>query len=165
MEYYIDGHNLIPNISGISLTDENDENELLERLQEFSRLSRKKCTVFFDKAPDNSTREKSYGTLHVIYVTHHTKADEEIIARINKIGKIRAGEITVVSSDRHVQWQCRQAGAAVMESDKFASEMNGLFSNGARQNIKGMPKPHIEPKLNQKEVEAWLEIFNKKPEA
>ena len=163
MEYYIDGHNLIPKISGISLTDDNDENELLERLQEFSRLSRRKCTVFFYKAPDNSTREKSYGTLRVINVTHHTKADEEIIARINKIGRTRAAEITVVTSDRHVQWQCRQAGAAVMESDKFASEMNSLFSSGTVRTIKGNRKPKIEPKLSSKEVEAWLEIFSEKP--
>ena len=164
MEYYIDGHNLIPKISGIRLSDDNDEEELLERLQEFSRLSRRKCTVFFDKAPDNSTSEKSYGTLRVIHVTHRTKADEEIIARVNKIGKTRAAEITVVTSDRHVQWQCRQAGAAVMESDKFASEMSRLFSSGTGREPRKGGKPKLEPKLSQKEVEAWLEIFSGKPE-
>ena len=34
MEYFIDGHNLIPKISGIRLSDDNDEEELLERLHE-----------------------------------------------------------------------------------------------------------------------------------
>ena len=66
MEYYIDGHNLIPKLQGIRLSDDNDELALLERLQEFARLSRKKCTVFFDKAPENRTRSESYGTLHVV---------------------------------------------------------------------------------------------------
>ena len=80
MEYYIDGHNLIPKISGIRLSDENDETELLERVQEYARLSGHKCTVFFDKAPENKTREQHYGSVRAVYVTHLIKADEEIIA-------------------------------------------------------------------------------------
>ena len=34
-----------------------------------------------------------------------------------------AAEITVVSSDRHVQWQCHQAGAAVMNSEIISMQM------------------------------------------
>lgn len=159
MEYYIDGHNLIPNVSGIRLSDDNDETELLERIQEYARLSRRKCTVFFDKAPENKTRDANYGTLHVIYVTHHMKADEEIIDRVVRLGKMRAKEVTVVSSDQHVQWQCRQAGAAVINSEVFAENMNRTFSSGER-NVKHSKKSQrMEPKLSQREVEEWLEIF------
>ncbi len=162
MEYFIDGHNLIPKVSGIRLSDDNDENKLLERLQSFASLTRKKCTVFFDKAPDNMTRDSHYGTLHVIYVTHHTKADEEIIDRVNKAGKTRAREITVVSSDQHVCWQCHQAGAATMRSEQFASEMERVFSGNDRTNRAGKGKPRIEPKLSSKEVDEWMKIFSER---
>ena len=162
MEYYIDGHNLIPKLNGIRLSDDNDEQALLERLQEYTRLSRRKCTVFFDKAPENKTREARYGTLQVIYVTHTTKADEEIIARVNRAGKKRAAEITVVSSDQHVQWQCHQAGAATMGSDRFASEMNNVFVSGPGPGRKKTSAPRMEAKLSAAEVDEWLEIFNMK---
>ncbi len=162
MEYYIDGHNLIPKLQGIRLSDDQDEQALLERLQEYSRISRRRLTVFFDKAPDNQTRNSSYGTLRVVYVTHNTKADEEIIARVNKAGKTRASEITVVSSDQHVQWQCRQAGAQTMVSEKFASEMNRSFS-GTSNPVKHSKQPlRIEAKLSTQEVDELLKIFNER---
>ena len=162
MEYYIDGHNLIPKLSGIRLSDDNDEQALLERLQEYARLSRRKLTVFFDKAPENKTRNGSYGTLQVVYVTHQTKADEEIIARVNKAGKTRAAEITVVSSDQHVQWQCHQAGAHTLPSEQFASEMNRIFSHGEKTMKRSNQPPRIEAKLSAKEVDEWLKIFSEK---
>ena len=97
---------------------------------------------------------------------HHTKADEEIISRVNKAGKNRAAEITVVSSDQHVQWQCHQAGAKTIESEKFASGMNQVFSghsDSIKGNSKGTKTPQrIEPKLSQKEVDEWLEIFRER---
>ena len=159
MEYYIDGHNLIPKLSGIRLSDDNDEEELLERLQEYARLSRRSCTVFFDKSPDNKSRDARYGTLRVVYVTHNIKADEEIIGRVNKLGRNRTREITVVSSDQHVQWQCRQAGAAVITSEKFASEMERMFSSGGRIRKLHRNENQLEPKLSRKEVDELLEIF------
>lgn len=163
MHYYIDGHNLIPKVNGIHLSDDQDEQALLERIQEYVRISRKSCTVFFDKAPENKTRDGHYGTVHVIYVTHHMKADEEIIARINKLGKMKASEVTVVSSDQHVQWQCHQAGAAIMTSEKFASEMNKIFMTGKPGNkINRKSSPKLESKLSPSEVEEWLRIFNEK---
>lgn len=160
MEYYIDGHNLIPKVNGIRLSDENDEMELLERLQEFSRLSRRKCTVFFDKAPERRTRDEHYGTLHVIYVTYQTRADEEIISRVNKAGKTRAREITVVSSDQHVQWQCRQAGAAILPSEKFAQEMERIFSGEGRSGSGKKRELQLEAKLSPREVDEWLKLFS-----
>lgn len=162
MEYFIDGHNLIPKVSGIRLSDENDEQELLERLQEFARLTRRRCTVFFDKAPDQRTRDESFGTVHVVYVTHNTKADEEIIDRVNDLSKARVREVMVVSSDQHVQWQCHQAGAATMTSEKFATEMNHVFVSGSHHTKGAVSQQRIEPKLSPKEVDEWLEIFSKK---
>ena len=162
MEYYIDGHNLIPKLHGIRLSDDHDEQDLLERLQEYSRLSRRKLTVFFDKAPDNRTRNSSYGTLHVVYVTHNTKADEEIIARVNRAGNKNAGEITVVSSDQHVCWQCHQAGAKTLPSEQFAAEMNRTFSSGPKTVKNHNTALREEPKLSAGEVDEWLKIFSER---
>lgn len=162
MEYYIDGHNLIPKLHGISLSEDGDEQKLLDRLQEYARLSRRKCTVFFDKAPDNQTRDVHFGTIHVIHVSHHYKADEEIIDRVNKAGP-RVREITVVSSDHHVQWQCRQAGAAVLTSEQFASDMERTFSSGTYSHgAHSKTHPRMEDKLSSQEVEEWLRIFSRK---
>jgi len=47
----IDGHNLIPKVSGIQLSDPEDENKLLEMLNEYCRLSRTQAEVFFDGSP------------------------------------------------------------------------------------------------------------------
>ena len=41
MGYLIDGHNLIPKIPGMSLRMEDDEQELIQLLQDFSRYKRK----------------------------------------------------------------------------------------------------------------------------
>ena len=91
------------------------------------------------------------------------EASEEIIDRVVRLGKMRAKEVTVVSSDQHVQWQCRQAGAAVINSEVFAENMNRTFSSGER-NVKHSKKSQrMEPKLSQREVEEWLEIFGENP--
>ena len=95
----------------------------------------------------------------MVYVTPNIKADEEIIGRVNKLGRNRTREITVVSSDQHVQWQCRQAGAAVITSEKFASEMERMFSSGGRTRKLHRNENQLEPKLSRKEVDEWLEIF------
>ena len=44
----VDGHNLIPKIKGLSLKMLDDESELIQILQEYARLTRKKIEVYFD---------------------------------------------------------------------------------------------------------------------
>ncbi len=153
MEYYIDGHNLIPKV-GLRLNDENDEEKLLERVQEYARITRRKCTVFFDRAPDPSTRRSRYGSLNVYYVTHRTTADEEIIAMVNNAGS-RAREITVVSSDQHIQRQIRYVGAQFVTSEQFAREMQKAYQRDLEVN----PERHNNDKLSESEVDEWMKIF------
>ena len=59
MPYIIDGHNLIPRIPDLSLQDIDDEMQLVEMLQDFCRISRKKVEVYFDNAPPGQLRCKN----------------------------------------------------------------------------------------------------------
>jgi len=51
MNYIIDGHNLIPNIPGLSLSDLDDEPRMIAIVREFCRLSRSHAELYFDGAP------------------------------------------------------------------------------------------------------------------
>jgi predicted RNA-binding protein with PIN domain len=49
MQYLIDGHNLIPKVPGLSLSDPDDEEQLINKLSGWARISRQKIIVFFDR--------------------------------------------------------------------------------------------------------------------
>jgi len=42
----IDGHNLIPKVPGIQLSDPDDENKLIQMVSEYCRLSRTRADLF-----------------------------------------------------------------------------------------------------------------------
>ena len=50
MQYIIDGHNLIPNIRGLTLSDLDDEQALIDLLTPFLRAKKSRAMVFFDRA-------------------------------------------------------------------------------------------------------------------
>lgn len=151
MIYYIDGHNLIPKVTGLNLEQLDDENALLDRLQEYSRISRRRIEVFFDKAPDGRNAVRSIGNLKVHYVTHRTTADEAIINQVNANRK-NASEITVVTSDRHVQTQCRYCRAKVLTSEQFAQDMQNAFLSGPLSSA-------AESAVSPAELDEWLRLF------
>ncbi len=154
----IDGHNLIPKIPGLSLHQVDDENQLIDMLREFSRLSRRKLEVYFDGAPLGFSGARMDGMVRVVFVSEKTTADEEIINRIQRTGK-RVKEYIVVSSDHHVQNQIRSLGAKTITSDQFVKELfkslNGRSSTG--EDIKR------DRQLSEDEVHEWLYLFNSEP--
>lgn len=147
MPYLIDGHNLIPKI-GLRLASAEDEMELIAILQEFCRLERKQADVYFDGAPQASTRKLGAVTAH--FVSLGTTADDAIYKRLKKMGK-SAKNWTVVSSDRQVQVEARTAQAEVISSDTFAMLL--------RQARNSAPKPSTDHKLSKQEVDDWLKLF------
>src|SRR5512140_502536 len=102
MPYLIDGHNLIPKL-GLRLDSFDDELELVGRLNEYCRLSRKTgLEVYFDNAAPGSPETRRMGLLTAHFVRKPRIADEAIRLRLKKLGKA-ARNWTVVSSDRSVQ--------------------------------------------------------------
>jgi predicted RNA-binding protein with PIN domain len=151
----IDGHNLIPNIYGINLSDPDDESQLIRLLQEYCRLRRKKAAVFFDQAPPGMSGDTRFGNVHAYFVPKGRTADDAIIERLKKLGK-RARNVTVVSSDHQVQQAARAVHANVMSSGDFAAEWKSLISE----------TPTLDPRnrlLSDDEVAEWEALFKDDP--
>lgn len=151
MHYLIDGHNLIPFIPGMSLTDIDDEDQLINLLQIHGRVSRSKIEVFFDKAPAGKPRTRKVGMLTVHSIPESETADSAIIKRVHSL-KISPGSLSVVSHDREVQNACKRMGAKIIESQEFSQFIQkSLRTEGKRGKE--------QPELNVAEVETWMKMF------
>ena len=154
MPYLVDGHNLVPKV-GLRLDAPDDELALLEILKDFSRRTRAKIEVFFDGAPPGQDGTRHIGTVTAHFVRLGTTADAAIQARLKRLGGA-ARNWTVVSSDRAVQASAREAKAHTASSEDFA-----------RRLVSAQRSPHSssndDARLSDDEVEAWLELFRKRP--
>jgi hypothetical protein len=149
----IDGHNLIPWVSGINLADPDDEEQLVRVLQNYCRLQRKAVEVYFDRAPAGEAGVRRYGQVKAVFVRSGVTADEAIMVRLRVLGK-RARNVLVVSSDRQVQQAARAVHAGVISSDEFASELQSLMNE----------EPELDPRnrlLTEEEMEEWEALFRK----
>lgn len=151
MSYLIDGHNLIPKVRGLSLQRLDDEMELIQRLQIFSRLRRQTLEVYFDKAAPGRAGRVSYGLVKAIFVPESSSADEAIRIRLQKL-KRNAQNWKVVSSDRQVQANARYSHAEVISSEEFA----GMLESAILQAVKN---PTDQKGLSDAEVDDWLKMF------
>lgn len=152
MAYLIDGHNLIPK-AGLRLDDPEDEQKLLDLLQNFNRLSRKKVEVFFDRAPAGHANTRRFGSVTAHFIDRGSSADAAIITRLRKLGPA-AANWTVVSSDLRVQAEARACRASIFSSEDFVRQMNQAHSYN--------PPAKVETKMSDDELEEWLKIFREK---
>jgi predicted RNA-binding protein with PIN domain len=153
MQYLIDGHNLIPHFKGLSLSDPDDEVDLVRRLIEYSRLRQTSINVYFDKAPIGQAGERSYGRVKAIFVPKAITADQAIMMRLKSLGK-KARNSVVVSSDRQVQQAARAVHASVVSSEDFVKDWQMLIDR----------TPEIDPRnqpLSKDEVASWEDLFRK----
>ena len=68
MPLIIDGHNLIPNISGLNLTIIDDEMQLIQILLKYQKKNRGKIDVFFDNAPPGQPRTRRFGSVTAHFI-------------------------------------------------------------------------------------------------
>ena len=151
MQLIVDGHNLIPHIPGLSLSDPDDEHKLIKVLQDYSRIRQNKIEVYFDQAAVGQAGQASFGQVKAVYVQRGMTADQAIMNRLKKLGK-RARNVLVVSSDRQVQQAARAVHASVMTSDTFSAECQRLMQE----------EPELDPRsrlLSPDEVEMWERFF------
>lgn len=154
MQLIIDGHNLIPHLPGINLSDLDDEDQLVNWLMQYCRLKRSKAHVFFDQAPIGHSGVKTRGSVTVHYVPQGRIADDAIKAYLKKLGKA-ARNVTVVSSDRQVTAAAHSYHTGVITSEAFAREMTALSDQ----------VPEIDPRSRQisdEEVRRWEALFKGK---
>jgi len=153
MPYIVDGHNLIPRIPGLSLQDIDDENQLVEMLQEFCRVNRKKVEVYFDNAPPGQLKVQKFGLVSAFFVRAGRSADQAIQQKLNRLGN-EARNWNVVSSDREVQSAARAARATVIPASIFAQQMLNTIqgSDSGTDTLE-------EPAVSQEELEHWMKEF------
>ncbi len=151
---FIDGHNLIPKIRGLSLKMLDDEIELIQILSEYARLSRKKLDVYFDNAPIDKSGTRKFGLVTAHFVRAGMTADDAIINRLSKM-KNRGQNTKVVSSDQRIQKNAKQYSAQPISSDEFAREIEKTLSTSP-----GGGKPDPE-RMSEAEINHWLEVFSK----
>ena len=68
MPYLVDGHNLIPNIPGITLKDLDDESDLIGLLERFASRERTRVEVFFDQAPPSRAGSRSFARVKAHFI-------------------------------------------------------------------------------------------------
>ncbi len=148
--FLIDGHNLIPKL-GLRLDSIDDEEALIARLQEFSRLRRTQLEVYFDGALPGQPQKRKFGMVTAHFIRQGSSADAAIEQRLLKLGR-SARNWTVVSSDQRVQNAARAVHAQVVSSDEFAIQMRDAQT--ARP-VKARQDVNVSPE----EVEEWLSLF------
>jgi hypothetical protein len=152
MPYLIDGHNLIPKLPGLQLSGMDDEQQLIEKLQDFCRQRRKQVEVYFDNAPPGQAGWRNYGAVRAHFVRQGKTADQAIQERLLRLGNAARNWI-VVSSDRAVQSAGRASRASIITSEQFANEL-------------ATPRPSSSegdqdaPAMSADELEDWLLLFS-----
>ncbi len=154
MPYLIDGHNLIPKVAGLSLSNPDDESQLVKLLQDFVRLRRQTVEVYFDNAPPGQAATRRMGTVLAHFVRQGQTADEAITHRLGKLGKA-ARNWVVVSSDHRVQAEARGVQAQVLSSEGFAQLLSATLA--AQTSSPGAQ----EISLTSDEIEEWLHLFTR----
>lgn len=150
MPYLIDGHNLIPKL-GLDLNAIEDEMALVEKLNQFCRISRRnQVEVFFDNARPGGSEKQKMGMVSVLFVRRPMIADEAIRLRLKKL-KNDARNWIVVSSDRRVQAEARAAGAKPINSEEFADEVIDALRSG--------PTREDKTSTSASEISEWLSLF------
>jgi predicted RNA-binding protein with PIN domain len=152
--YLIDGHNLIAATPGISLSDLDDEQALTQILVNFARSSRKSITVYFDRGSLLAPPISNTSAVTIHFIRPPRTADDAIRSHIDRLGR-EATNWTVVSSDGEVIVAARRAGARIIDSQSFASQITTVPDHELE-----VEKP--DAVLETDEIEAWEKLFNER---
>ncbi len=155
MPYLIDGHNLIGQLSGIDLSEADDERQLLHELWTYFQRAGQRATVYFDRGDPFSEDPRPQNGVTVRFVSKPRTADSAIRAHLRALKK-EAKNYTVVSSDREVRRAAEGAGARVIRSEDFAREL--------RQPPARPPEPEKPEEIPPDEVDRWLDLFHRGPQ-
>ncbi|NJN53674.1 MAG: NYN domain-containing protein [Anaerolineae bacterium] len=155
MHYLIDGHNLIAKMPDISLSDPDDEVQLILRLRSWAARSKKRqITLFFDGGiPGGKNVHLSTPQVRVVFSSTGQTADALIIGRIHRLKN--PPEYLLVSSDQQIIAAANGRKLPYLTSDKFAQQLAGQWQDS-------VPGPTItddSPVVSDAEVADWLAAF------
>ena len=150
MPFLIDGHNLIPHISGLSLSQLDDELALLDLLDGYFKNERKNAIVFFDRAAPGGNQDIRRGFVTAHFTRPPLNADQAIRNAVRELGR-SAANYTVITSDNEVGDRARRMGAKVLSSAEFAQKLSA-----GRKVKKSSKQEPVE------DVDYWLKVFKGK---
>ena len=153
MPYLVDGHNLIPKIPGLELSEPDDEMQLIELLQDYCRVQRKQVEVFFDNAPVGQPRARKYGAVTARFARSGQTADDLIRLHLQRLGN-SARNWTVVSSDGQVQVAARAFRAQVLTADAFARLLLESGQGGDEESTRPGDQS-----MSEDELDDWMALF------
>lgn len=159
MHFLVDGHNLIGQMPGISLSDEDDEAQLVMVLRRYATADRKRSVIIvFDHGVyGHPQRLDGYG-ITCYFARSPQDADTQLIKRIAAIE--RTAEWRVVTSDRVVARAAAERGIKVISSQTFAREVTGQ----PKQRQPDTSEKPRDVRLSQAEIDEWLRLFGAEPE-
>ncbi len=155
MNLIIDGHNLVPFLPGMALSDVDDEMKLIQLLVEYSRMQRAKIDVFFDQAAQGYHGSRSFGAVTAHFVRRGQTADDAIRALLNRIGR-QVTNYQVVTNDRMVIAAVKSVHAGHISSAGFANQL-------LRVREQDSVSEDVESSLNEQEIAEWEAMFKQKP--
>ncbi len=153
MTFIIDGHNLVPKIAGLSLSEMDDEARLIQLLVAYCQKKKTRVIVFFDKAAPGRQGASRYGAVTAYFVSERQKADDAIHSYLLS-QRNGASNLIVVSSDRQVQTDARSLKAKVLTSEEFARQL----SESIVQKNRFLQSTSNEV-LSPEEVAEWEKLF------
>lgn len=159
MPLLIDGHNLIAQMTGLHLSDVDDEAQLVMLLRRYAAMKRgRTITVVFDRGVYGHPQHLDGYGVTCIFARSPQDADAQLIRRIAAIPNPR--EWTVITADRQVAQAAAARGVRVIDSRTFAQTLTNLARPPRRR--ADPEKPEHTP--GQSEVEEWLRLFGEEEE-
>ena len=154
MPYIVDGHNLIPRLPDIKLSDLDDEIKLIAILQRYADQRGSRIEVYFDKAPATKARTEEHGDVEAHFIHQDSTADQAIKSRIKELDK-RAKNWTVVSSDRDILAEAKSYRCRIISSTDFAKELLHEPDPPPLEEEKD-----LDPEISSQDLDYWLGQFS-----
>ena len=144
MPYWFDGNNLIGQSAAAAKADPQVRRAFLSALTSYHRSGGGKFLVFFDgDDPDRSAAPPGVSIRHSAPLS----ADDAIVRRLREIRS--ASEITVVTNDRHLIFQCRNEGAIALTWSDFTQKMQS----------RRVPRSEQYDRQEPVNVDEWMRYF------
>jgi predicted RNA-binding protein with PIN domain len=123
---------------------------LVHDLVRWAGLRRRRAVVVFDAwaQGERVEREEAHGPVTVCFTRYGERADDRIVRWVSE-----RPEAVVVTSDRAVRQAVRRRGAAVLDSDTFATRLDAALEDGAASDDEEDPRP---PGRHAAREAAWL---------
>ena len=158
MPLLIDGHNLIGQIPGLSLTDPDDEGDLVMLLRRYTTARRgRKVVVVFDHGVYGHPQTLDGYGVSCHFARSPQDADAQLIKRIRALKK--PSDWTLVTSDRQVMRAAQDHGVRVISSHIFARQLTAPARPAA------VLEEQRDVRLSEAEIDEWLRLFGETPDS